>query len=191
MSAVVPGSGDFYARNYSQGSLALVREIALIATLFHFNSQADSYENSAQIFANKIIGIPTNSDSDYYDLISKQVGSDQYNENVRLNAQNYYGYGTDGYYEFVDNYSIPEEQAWDWESSQNLRKYKKYRADKQKNKQHGSFVIGSIIVNHIYSAVASAVKTNSNNKKFLERHSLNIQPDVINQGVSLNYGYKF
>ncbi len=191
MSATVPGSGDFYARNYSQGSIALVREIALIATLFHFEKQVDHYDNSAKIFANKILGLPKNSSNSYYDLISKQIASDQYNENVRLNAQNYYGYGTDGYYEFVNNYSIAEDQAWDWESRQNLDKYKKYRAERQKNKQNNSFVIGSIIVNHLYSAVSSAIKTNSNNKDFLNRHSLNVQPDIINQGVSLNYGYKF
>lgn len=191
MSAVIPGSGDFYARNYEKGSIALIREIALFASFFHFENQAEHFDNSSKIFANKILGVPTNSNSDYYDLISKQVASDQYNENVRLNAQNYYGYGTAGYYEFVDNYRISEEQAWDWESSENLQKYKKYRADKQKSKQHSSFVVGSIIVNHLYSAISSAVKTNSNNKEFLRNHSLNLQPDVLNQGVSLNYEYKF
>lgn len=191
MSALVPGSGDFYAGNYYKGSISVAREIALIATLFHFENQADDFENSSKIFANKVLGISTNSSNEYYDLIAQQVGSDQYNENVRLNAQNYYGYGTVGYYEFVENYQITDEQAWDWESSNNLQKYKKYRADKQKSKQRSSFVIGTLIVNHIYSAISSAVKTNSNNKHFLEKHSLNIQPDVINQGVSINYGYKF
>lgn len=191
MSAAIPGSGDFYARNYSQGSIALVREIALIATLFHFNSQADHYDNSAKIFANKVMGIPKNMSSEYFDLISKQIGSDQYNENVRLNAQNYYGYGTSAYDDFVATNSISEEEAWDWESAKNLRKYKNYRAEKQKNKQNSSFVVGSIIVNHIYSAVYSAIKTSSNNKEFLNRHSIIVQPDVINQGVSLNYGFKF
>lgn len=191
MSAVIPGSGDFYARNYQKGSVALVREVALIATLLHFENQVDSFDNSAKIFANKIMGIPQNSSSSYYDLIAKQTSSDQYNENVRLNAQNYYGYGTTAYYEFVENYRISEEQAWNWESPQNLKKYKNYRAQKQKNRQNSGFVIGSIIVNHLYSAVSSAVKTNSNNKNFLEKHSLNIQPNLSNQGVTLNYGYKF
>lgn len=191
MSAIVPGSGDFYARNYTKGSIALFREIALIASFLHFENQAGNFEASSEIFANKIVGAPKNSSSDYYDLIAGQISSTQYNENVRLNGQNYYGYGTDAYYEFVNNNSITEEQAWDWESSQNLKKYKKFRADKQKNKQNSSFVIGSIIVNHIYSAVSSAVATNSNNKTFLKNHSLNLQPDIMNQGVSLNYGYKF
>jgi len=191
MSALVPGSGDYYARNYSKGSIALVREIALIATLFHFNNQSDNYNNSAKIFANKITGTPINSSSHYYDLLALYVSSSQYNENVRLNGQNYYGYGTDGYYEFVNNYSISNDDAWNWESKKNLNKYKKYRANKQKNKQNASFVIGAIIVNHLYSAISSAVVTNSNNKSFIQNHSLNIQPDLTNRGVTLSYGYKF
>ena len=191
MSAVVPGSGDFYAHNYTKGTISVVREIALIATLFHFENQADNFDNSAQIYANKVLGVPRNSSSDYYDLIAGQISSAQYNENVRLNGQNYYGYGTEGYYEFVETNAISEEQAWDWESAQNLEKYKNYRADKQKNKQNSSFLIGAIIVNHIYSAISTAITTNSNNKDFLKNHSLNLQPDIINQGVSLSYGYKF
>lgn len=191
MSAAVPGSGDLYARNYTKGTISLVREIALIATLFHFENQAENFDKSAKLFANKIIGVPQNSSDDYYDLIAGQISSEQYNENVRLNGQNYYGYGTTDYYEFVNTHLITEEEAWDWESSQNLKKYKNYRADKQKNKQNSSFVIGSLIVNHLYSAISSAITTNSNNKKFLQNHSLNLQPDIINQGVSLNYGYKF
>jgi len=191
MSALVPGSGDFYARNYAKGTISVVREIALIATLFHFENQAESFDNSSQIFANKILGVPKNSSSDYYDLIAGQINSAQYNENVRLNGQNYYGYGTEGYYEFVDNYLISEDQAWDWESLQNLQKYKNYRAQKQKNLQNSNFVIGALIVNHIYSAISSAVTTNSNNKDFLNKHTINLQPDMINQGVLLNYGYKF
>lgn len=191
MSAVVPGSGDFYARNYTKGSIAVAREIALIATLFHFENQADNFDASAKIFANKVLGVPRNSSSAYFDMIAGQISSEQYNENVRLNGQNYYGYGTEGYYEFVNTNSISEEQAWDWESSQNLQKYKNYRAKKQKNTQNSNFVIGALIVNHIYSAISSAVTTNSNNKIFLKNHSLNLQPDIINQGVTLNYGYKF
>jgi hypothetical protein len=191
MSAVVPGSGDFYARNYSKGAISVVREIALIATLFHFENQADNFDSSAKIFANKVLGVPKNSNSDYFDMISGQISSTQYNENVRLNGQNYYGYGTEGYYDFVNTNVISEEEAWDWESTQNLQKYKNYRAQKQKNKQNSNFLIGAIIVNHLYSAISSAITTNSNNKKFLNNHSLNLQPDIINQGVSLNYGYKF
>ncbi len=191
MSALVPGSGDMYAGNYAKGGLAIFREVALIATLFHFNNQADSFDNSAKKFANNITGAPMNSNSEYYDLLAQQVSSSQFNENVRLNAQNYYGYGTQGYYDFVETYSINEEQAWDWESSQNLKKYKNYRAQKQKNNQNASFVIGALIVNHLYSAISTAITTSNNNKKFRDKHSINIQPDLQNQGVSVNYGFKF
>lgn len=191
MSAIVPGSGDIYARNYAKGALAFVREFALIASLLHFDKQADSFNNSAKIFAREITGAPINSSKEYYDLLAVQISSEQYNENVRLNAQNYYGYGTQGYNDFVAQYSISDEEAWDWESSDNLRKYKNYRAQKQKNKQNANFVIGAIIVNHIYSAISSAVTTSSNNKAFMERHTINVQPDIQNQGVSLNYGFKF
>ena len=191
LSAVVPGTGDFYARNYSKGGIAIFREVALIATLLHFGNQANDYDSSAKIFANKITGISTNSSNAQFDLLAQQVSSNQYNENVRLNAQNYYGYGTQGYYDFVNEYTITEESAWDWESSQNLKKYKDYRAKKQKNSQNANFVIGALIVNHIYSAISSAVTTNSNNKEFLKRHSINVQPDQDKQGVFLNYGYKF
>ncbi len=191
MSALVPGSGDMYSGNYAKGGLAIFREVALIATLFHFNNQADSFDNSAKKFANNITGAPMNSNSEYYDLLAQQVSSSQFNENVRLNAQNYYGYGTQGYYDFVETYSIDEEQAWDWESSQNLKKYKNYRAQKQKNNQNASFVIGALIVNHLYSAISTAITTSNNNKKFRDKHSINIQPDLQNQGVSVNYGFKF
>lgn len=191
MSALVPGSGDMYAGNYAKGGLAIFREVALIATLFHFNNQADSFDNSAKKFANNITGAPMNSNSEYYDLLAQQVSCSQFNENVRLNAQNYYGYGTQGYYDFVETYSINEEQAWDWESSQNLKKYKNYRAQKQKNNQNASFVIGALIVNHLYSAISTAITTSNNNKKFRDKHSINIQPDLQNQGVSVNYGFKF
>jgi len=191
MSALVPGSGDFYARNYYEGSMAIAREIALIATLFHFNNQAENYDKSAEIFANKITGTPRNSSSSYYDRLARLVSSDQYNENVRLNGQNYYGYGTVGYYDYVETYSISDQEAWNWESAQNLQKYKDIRAKKQKNYQYASFAIGAIMVNHIYSAISSAVTTSSNNKRFIENHSLNIQPNIINKGVSLSYEYNF
>lgn len=191
MSAAVPGAGDFYARNYTKGSISLVREIFLITSFFHLDKIASDYGKSSKIYANSVLGVSTNNNDDYFKLIGNHITSDDYNENVRLNAQNYYGYGTEGYNEFVATYQITEDQAWDWESVENLKKYRKYRSDKQKNLQYGNFVIGSIIVNHIYSAISTAVKTKNQNERFLERHSLNLQPDIINQGVSINYGYKF
>lgn len=191
MSALVPGSGDFYSQNYAKGGIAVFREIALIATLFHFDKQADSFDSSAKQFAKQITGAPLNSSGDYYDLLAQQISSEQYNENVRLNGQNYYGYGTDAYYEFVNEYTITEENAWDWESSNNLKKYKKFRSQKQKNNQNANFVIGALIVNHLYSAISSAVSTRSDNKEFSKKHSLNIQPNLNCQGVSVNYGFNF
>lgn len=191
MSALVPGSGDIYARNYAKGGIAIFREVALIAGLFHFNKQADSFDNSAKQFAYKVTGAPLNASSDYYDLLAQQISSQQFNENVRLNAQNYYGYGSQGYYEFVNQYSISEQQAWDWESSENYKKYRSYRAQKQKNNQNANIVIGALIVNHIYSAISTAISTSNNNKEFIERHSINVQPDLNHQGVLVNYGFKF
>lgn len=191
MSAAIPGAGDFYSRNYTKGSIALVTELALIASLLHFNQIASDYGQSSKIFANNVLGVSLHNDADYFQLIGNHLSSDAYNENVRLNAQNYYGYGTEAYNEFMETYQIKEDQAWDWESLDNQMRYRKYRSDQQKNKQYKSFVIGTVIVNHLYSAISSAMKTNSQNRQFIERHTLNLQPDLINKGVSLTYGFKF
>ncbi len=191
LSAAIPGAGDFYRRDYVKGSISLATEIALIATLLHYNSEEDRALSSYRTYAQNTLGFDSSVESSYYDLVNSQISSDVYNENVRLNAQNYYGYGTQDYYTFVNNNSISEEESWDWESKENYSKYKDIRARKQKYLQRGNIVVGTIIVNHVYSAIISAVRSSKHNKQFNEKHSFNVIPDFENEGVMVNYGFKF
>jgi len=190
-SAVVPGAGEFYTRSYVKGSVSLITEIALISSLVYFNNEQDRAVNSYKKYASTKLGINQDMEDDYYKTIASFVSNRQYDENVRLNAQNYYGYGTIGYNDFVTANSISEELAWDWESTAQLQKYKDIRSRKQDYRQYASIASGIMIVHHIYSAVSTAISSKSHNKKFTDKHTFDVYPDYTNQGVNFSYGYNF
>jgi hypothetical protein len=169
----------------------------IIYSFFRFDAQTrwaiDSYEQYAYSKA----GVPRNSDSDYYQLIQNFYSSDQYNEDVYLFARNIYlsanspYYDPDEYEEYLSNYLIPPEQAWDWQNTSNWMEYRELRSDKQDLEIFTKFTLAAAIINRFVSVLDTFVSSRRILRSNRDLGHLSITPDWKNKGFKLNYEIKF
>ncbi len=194
-SAAIPGTGQYYAENNTKASVFWAAEIAIIFTYFRFRSELDMAINSYEQFAYTHAEVPKGSEDFYYQLIQDYKNSEIYNDSVLRYARNvyliYYN-DPEGYEEYLQNYLIPEDRLWDWETDKNWYEYRQLRRDKQNVEIYTKFTVAAAILNRIVSAIDAALGTRNYNRDLHQSGgSLSVTPDFERKGFEIGYEYKF
>jgi len=194
-SAIVPGLGELYTKNYTKTGIFFSSELAIIATYFRLKAESEWADNNLQQFAYENAGVPKNSTDEHYLLIKNYVSSDDLNEYIDRSARNYYLiYKSDpeGYYEYLEeNLITDEDDIWSWDTDENWKNFGRLRIDKQNFETYTQFAIAAGILNRIISIIDSAISAKRFNKKANLFGNLSVIPDWENKGFLLNYEYRF
>ena len=193
-SALIPGAGEIYTKNYNKAAVFLAVEAATIFSYFRLKNERQWAMDSYKQFAFSIANIPKDSEDSYYQVLQNYISSDLYNESVLRDARNYFIiYENDpvGYEEYLDKYLVPDDQAWDWGNDKNWYKFRELRRDKQDMEIYMKFAFAAAIVNRFISVIDSAVSAKRYNKKGQAVSRLSVYPDIIKQEIKVQYEYRF
>ena len=193
-SAVVPGLGEIYTRDYKKGAIFLTSEAAILFSYFRLKAETKWAVDSYKQFAYSVTDVPKDQEDSYYQKIQDYISSDNYNESIIRDARNYFLiYNNDplGYEEYLANYLIPEDLIWDWENTKNWYKYRELRRNKQDFEIYTKFVTAAAILNRIVSMIDSAVSVKKLNRSGKYLGKLSFKPDYKKRGMEINYEYRF
>ncbi len=196
-SAVAPGLGQIYSKNYTKAGIFLTTEIAILFSYFRFKAEKDWAIDSYQKFALNITETPLNSDDNYYQVIQDYMSSEDYNSGVESFARNIFlttsspYYNPSSYYEYLDQHLVPADLAWDWQNNKNWTRYQSLRRDKQDYEIYANFVIAAMILNRLVSVVDSAISIRNYNKANSLLGNLQFKPDFKKKGIKVSYEIKF
>lgn len=193
-SALVPGLGEIYTQNYNKAAVFLTIEAATIFTYFRLKDERGWALNSYKQFAFSIAGTPKDSKDWYYQILQDYRSSAVYNESIIRDARNFYLiYKNDpaAYEDYLNNYLVPEDQAWDWETEKNWFKFRSLRHDKQNMEIYMRFAFAAAIVNRFVSLVDAAISAKRFNNEYKNLGQLSVTPDFMKGGFFINYEYKF
>jgi len=196
LSAISPGMGQFYTKNYTKGAIFFMADVSIWFALARFNYEEDLAVDKYRTYALNVGGVEAVPSKEYYQTIQKYQSSDVYNLNVERFARDYYLIMNNdpvGYEQYLQNNLVPEEYTWDWKNAKNLSTYQNLRRDKQDLEIYSNFAIAAVIINRVISVIDAVKSTKKINLQSKDKHygHLKIQPDWTNIGMRVSYEYKF
>ena len=168
-SAVLPGLGQLELGEKKRSKVFSLVEVTLLATCLGAYYFTDKQIKNYKSFSADHAGVNIkNKNHKYWVDIGNYIDYRVYNqEHLRFR-------------ESEDLY-LPD-QKWSWDLDMNRKKFKKMRINADIMKRRTSFIIGSIIINHIVSSIdAHYLKRVNNNTSFYIDPKLN----------GLNFKYEF
>ncbi len=192
MSAVLPGTGEIYAGDLTRGVIFTTADAIMLVSAWHASNEITRLDGSFKQFAYAKLDVPKDSDGAFYELLHKYESSAVYNAEVELYFRNLglIRYNDPEYYnDRILLYSIPSEDAWQWENEADWKKYRSIRKDKQTRIMDRKLAIGAAIANRIISVVDTAVLVRKHNKRL--QPSFSIEPDFINNGAVFSCSLEF
>ena len=190
MSAVFPGSGQMYLGNSTKAGIFMATDIIIIGSYVRFNKERNIATDNYKMYANVKADLRRGTSNDIYALASKYRSSDEYNNFLAQDLQNYLIAGwitqkeQEDYYEM---HKIKDEDKWNWEYDSHFREYRTIRSDKQMFELYGNLAIGALMLNRIISMLDATIFSNRINRE----NKLYSMPDFEKKGISLIYEYKF
>lgn len=168
-SAILPGAGEFYARNNSSALISLSAEALLWGGYLGFLQHAEWAESDYKQYAYAYSKTEIRDGSEqYYSDLQHFFSSDQYNNNVYLYARDwglgYYGWSTEEYNEFIDTYLYTGEEEWNWGTEEIWYRYGELRREENKYEIRAQMTIGVMVANRVISIVKAVQATNAYNK---------------------------
>lgn len=194
LSALVPGLGELYTKDYNKAAVFLTLEAATVFSYFRLQAERQWALNSYKQFAFSIAGISKDSEDWYYQILQDYRSSDIYNESIIRDARNYFLiYKNDpiAYEDYLNKYLVPEDLDWDWETQKNWYHFRSLRRDKQNMEIYMKFAFAAAIVNRFVSLVDAAISAKLFNDKSTRQGQLSVTPDYAGGGFSINYEFKF
>lgn len=172
-SLLLPGMGELYADGFDEGRYSLIAEGGLWLTYFSFQQYGLWIQNDARNFASAHAGalIAEKNDqyfvnlgnfNDAYEYNDKQLRDRELNMIYDLNS---------GYY-------------WKWDSDNNRKDYRAMRVSSERVLNNSRFVIATIVVNRIISAINAARLTRLyNDRSENEMGSWWLESSLLNNGL--------
>lgn len=182
-SAILPGAGEFYARNNSSAFISLSAEAVLWLGYFGFQQHAEWAERDYKKYAYAYSGTGIRDGSEqYYTDLQHFFSSDQYNNNVYLYARDwgleYYGWSTEEYNEFIDTYLYTGEEEWNWGAEEIWHRYGKLRREENKYEIRAQMTIGIMIANRVVSMIKAVQAANAYNRNINEEKGLSLEMNL-------------
>jgi len=193
-SALIPGLGELYTHNYTKAGIFFASDIAIALSYFRFKNENDWAIKSYQQFALVKAGVQLHSSNEHYQLVQNFLSRESYNAYIIRYYRNYYlvyKHDPDTYEEKLDEYLIPEDQDWNWETEKDLKKFRDMRQEQRNLETYAKLTVAATIMNHLISIIDSAVSARLYNKNLSRSNRLSITPDFTKNGFKLNYEIKF
>lgn len=156
MSAVLPGSGELVLGKSTRGAILMGADIVAISSYLATGQQVQDLTNSYKQYASVYAGVPINHNDRYYQHIQQYFSSDEFNQFQEMMARNYYliyMYEPQMFDEYIAANIYAQDEAWQWQSTEHHKHYKKLRADRQKAKMNNNLSLGLLILNRAISVI--------------------------------------
>jgi len=142
LSLLFPGLGERYAGRSGRAQAFLAAEISLWLSYAGFMTYQDWRRNDYRSYAAANAGISLAGKSDSYFV---DVGN--YNSIEEYNAAKLRQRNLPAYYQDVEKY------YWKWSSTSQKEKFEQLRLSAERAGNHGLFVLGAVVANHLISAI--------------------------------------
>lgn len=172
-SLLLPGMGELYADGFSQGRYSLIAEGGLWMTYFSFRQYGAWIQNDSRNFAASHAGAQVNGKDDQYFVNIGNFGDTyEYNEKKLRDR------------ELAKVYDVNAGYAWKWDSDASRKEFRTMRVSSERVLNNSRFVIASIVVNRVISAINAARLTRMFNQRVNdELGSWWIESSLINEGL--------
>jgi len=152
-SLLIPGSGEWYAGNFSAGRYLLGSEITLWLSLYGFHSYGTWLKNDARSFAEVHAGIDwSGKDDKFFVNVGNFNSRREYNEK-KMRDRDIGALYTDPSYD------------WNWESDEKRAEYRDLRVRSDRMFNAIKFVGAAIVANHIVSAIIAGNSARQYNER--------------------------
>ena len=172
-SLLLPGMGELYVDGFEQGQYSLIAEGGLWLTYFSFQRYGSWLQTDARNYAASHAGATINGKQDQFfvDLGNFNDTHDYNDKKLRdRDLEKVYNINT-GYY-------------WRWDSDLNRKEYRAIRVSSERVLNNSQFVIATIVVNRLISAINAARLTRLYNQRSIDNlGSWWLESSIINDGL--------
>ncbi|NOZ62040.1 MAG: hypothetical protein GXO74_10200 [Calditrichaeota bacterium] len=177
-SLILPGSGERYLGKKNLGKAFLISEITLWVGYFSFRTYGRWIKNDARTYAADHSNASINGKpSQFFVNLGLYDDVDQYNDAQQRMRH------------FDKMYSDPD-YSWYWDSDANRRRYERMRIASDRAVNRSVLVLGSILANHLISAIDAVWQTHVYNKNIKKQAEssfrMNFQMDGYSGAFTLN-----
>lgn len=172
-SLLLPGMGELYADGFDEGRYSLVAEGALWLSYFSFRQYGSWLQTDARNFASVHSGAMIDGKDDrYYVSLGNFLDTYEHNEKQLRDRE-------------LDNiYDVNAGYYWRWDSDVNRKEYRSMRVSSERVLSNSQFIIATIVVNRILSAINAARLTRLYNQRTNEQiGGWWIESSIINYGL--------
>ncbi len=188
-SAVVPGTGELALGKTARGSVLLGVDILALSSYWATGRQKNNLITSYQRYGQVYAGIPEDMPESYYQHIQQYASSAEFNQFQELMARNYYlvyTYDPEEFNLYLADNTYTEDEAWQWQSEEQQRHYRKLRRQTQTTKMYQNLSLGVMLLNRAISIIDVALI--SRDRK--SGSALYFTP-LESAGLMLNYQWEF
>ncbi len=172
-SLLLPGMGELYADGFDEGQYSLIAEGGLWLTYFSFQQYGNWLQTDARNFATAHAGASLNDKQDQF-----FVNLGNFNDTYDYNEKKLRDRDLEKVYDVNGSY------FWRWDSDQNRKDYRAMRVSSERVLNNSKFVIATIIVNRLISAINAARLTRLYNQRLNENlGSWWLESSIINNGL--------
>ena len=172
-SLLLPGMGELYADGFDQGRYSLIAEGSLWLTYVSFRQYGGWLRDDARRFAAVHSGARIDSKNDQFFV---DIGN--FNDTYEYNEKKLIDRSPEKIYDVKAGY------YWRWDSDANRSEFRSMRVSSERVFNNSKFIIGAVIVNHLFSAINAARLARQYNKQLEEGlGSWWLESSLINNGV--------
>ncbi len=172
-SLILPGMGELYADAFDEGKYSLIAEGGLWLTYFSFRQYGTWIQRDARNFASARAGSQnTNKDDQYFVNLGNFNDVYEYNEKQLRDR------------ELNKVYDVNSGYYWKWDTDESRREYRAMRVSSERVLNNSQFIIATIVVNRIISAINAARLTRLyNNRTAGDLGTWHLESTLIDNGL--------
>ncbi len=172
-SLLLPGMGELYVDGFEQGQYSLIAEGGLWLTYFSFQQYGSWLQTDARNFAATHAGATINDKQDQF-FVDLGNFNDTYDYNDKKLRDR----------DLEKVYNINAGYYWRWDSDLNRKEYRAIRVSSERVLNNSQFVIATIVVNRLISAINAARLTRLYNQRSNDNlGSWWLESSIINDGL--------
>jgi hypothetical protein len=172
-SLLLPGMGELYADGFDEGRYSLIAEGGLWLTYLSFRQYGSWLQDDARSFAASRAGATVTGKNDQY-FVDLGNFNDTYEYNEKQLRDR----------ELEKVYDVSAGYYWKWDSDNSRKEYRALRVSSERVLNNSKFIIATIVVNRIISAINAARLVRLYNTRTTESlGSWWLESSVINDGL--------
>lgn len=161
-SLLLPGMGELYADNYSNGQYFTIADGIAWGFLAGFNVYGNNKQNDYKSFAQSFGKVKVeNKDDTFFARVGIYSNVDEFNTEKELNREFDKTYNTSTHF-------------WNWENELQRKEYRSLWISSENAFNNVRFAVGALILNRIVSSIFAVRAVNAYNKQESNQMSWNI-----------------